>query len=153
MKNTVFKRRPSSPSRRYKTLILVVCEGKTEENYINKLKPFNTEYCFEIINSGNRSDPNSLLECIDQEVKKRKIYKGDIVAIILDSDMRKPAEFEKLLQWQEKGKKLLCISAPQFKYWLILHKSKGSGITSKKDCLKAFKGQFLVSENPIFLAR
>lgn len=135
---SLFFRRNKKPQREYRKVAYIVCEGATEREYFKKLKTLGPGYVIEVIDNRKASDVGSLLRLIGKKV----LAKGDIAAIVIDKDNRSLSDLAPLIAWQEPGRKFLCLSAPQFEYWLTLHKREGSGITTQRDCERAILAVF-----------
>lgn len=117
-------RREPSPSMRMRKIALVICEGETEERYINLLK----KWYKSPIRIVSHIEGTKITQClVDNRTKELKLSKYDKVHTFLMYDMDVPSINEKLLAC--KAEKLL--SNPCFEIWLLLHaKDQKSPITT-----------------------
>lgn len=117
------KREPS-PSMRMRKIALVICEGETEERYINLLKKWYKSPIRIVSHIEGTKITQSL---VDNRTRELKLSKWDKVHTFLMYDMDVPSINEKLLAC--KAEKLL--SNPCFEIWLLLHaKDQKTAITT-----------------------
>lgn len=117
------KREPS-PSMRMRKIALVICEGETEERYINLLKKWYKSPIRIVSHIEGTKITQSL---VDNRTRELKLSKYDKVHTFLMYDMDVPSINEKLLAC--KAEKLL--SNPCFEIWLLLHaKDQKTAITT-----------------------
>ena len=117
-------RREPSPSMRMRKIALVICEGKTEERYIDLLKKWYKSPIRIVSHIEGTKVTQSL---VDNRTRELKFSKWDKVHTFLMYDMDVPSINEKLLAC--KAEKLL--SNPCFEIWLLLHaKDQKSSITT-----------------------
>ena len=117
------KREPS-PSMRMRKIALVICEGETEERYINLLRKWYKSPIRIVSHIEGTKITQSL---VDNRTRELKLSKWDKVHTFLMYDMDVPSINEKLLAC--KAEKLL--SNPCFEIWLLLHvKDQKSPITT-----------------------
>ncbi len=117
------KREPS-PSMRMRKIALVICEGETEERYINLLKKWYKSPIRIVSHIEGTKITQSL---VDNRTRELKLSRWDKVNTFLMYDMDVPSINEKLLAC--KAEKLL--SNPCFEIWLLLHaKDQKSPITT-----------------------
>ena len=107
-------KREKAPSKRMRRIALVICEGKTEESYINLLKKWYKSPIRIVSHIEGTKITQSL---IDNRTRELKISPWDRVQSFLMYDMDVPAVNEKLL----KCKANLLLSNPCFELWLLLH--------------------------------
>ncbi len=118
-------RREKAPSKRMRRIALVICEGETEEHYINLLKRW-YKSPLRIIShiEGTKLTPS----LVDNRTKELKISPWDKVDTFLMYDMDVSAVNEKL----QACKAELLLSNPCFELWLLLHsKEQKSNITTE----------------------
>ena len=117
------KREPS-PSMRMRKIALVICEGETEERYINLLKKWYKSPIRIVSHIEGTKITQSL---VDNRTRELKLSKYDKVHTFLMYDMDVPSINEKLLTC--KAEKLL--NNPCFEIWLLLHaKDQKTAITT-----------------------
>ena len=117
-------RREPSPSMRMRKIALVICEGETEERYIDLLKKWYKSPIRIVSHIEGTKVTQSL---VDNRTRELKLSKWDKVHTFLMYDMDVPSINEKLLVC--KAEKLL--SNPCFEIWLLLHaKDQKSPITT-----------------------
>ena len=107
------KREPS-PSMRMRKIALVICEGETEERYINLLRKWYKSPIRIVSHIEGTKITQSL---VDNRTRELKLSKYDKVHTFLMYDMDVPSINEKLMAC--KSEKLL--SNPCFEIWLLLH--------------------------------
>ena len=107
------KREPS-PSMRMRKIALVICEGETEERYINLLRKWYKSPIRIVSHIEGTKITQSL---VDNRTRELKLSKWDKVHTFLMYDMDVQSINEKLLAC--KAEKLL--SNPCFEIWLLLH--------------------------------
>lgn len=65
---------------------------------------------------------------------------GDPAWIVLDFDGRSNDELRPVFEWaaerENQGDRGVAYSKPQFEFWLILHHSDGTGISTQAECLR-----------------
>lgn len=107
------KREPS-PSMRMRKIALVICEGETEERYLNLLRKWYKSPIRIVSHIEGTKITQSL---VDNRTRELKLSKWDKVHTFLMYDMDVQSINEKLLAC--KAEKLL--SNPCFEIWLLLH--------------------------------
>ena len=133
------KREPS-PSMRMRKIALVICEGETEERYINFLKKWYKSPIRIVSHIEGTKITQSL---VDNRTRELKLSKWDKVHTFLMYDMDVPSINEKLLAC--KAEKLL--SNPCFEIWLLLHaKDQKTAITTDA-LIKALKKSAAIWKN------
>lgn len=118
-------RREKAPSKRMRRIALVICEGETEENYINLLKKW-YKSPIRIIShiEGTKITPS----LVENRTKELKISAWDKVNSFLMYDMDVPGINVKL----QACKADLLLSNPCFELWLLLHaKDQKSNINTE----------------------
>lgn len=118
-------KREKSTNKRMRKIALIICEGETEENYINLLKKW---YKSPIKIVSHISGAKITQKLLDNYKKNLQISPHDKVDLFLMYDMDVPAVNEKLEKYD--AEKLL--SNPCFEIWLLLHvKFPKTNLTSK----------------------
>ena len=107
------KREPS-PSMRMRKIALVICEGETEERYINLLKKWYKSPIRIVPRVEGTKITQSL---VDNRTRELKLSKWDKVHTFLMYDMDVPSINEKLLACKAE----MLLSNPCFEIWLLLH--------------------------------
>ena len=107
------KREPS-PSMRMRKIALVICEGETEERYINLLRKWYKSPIRIVSHIEGTKITQSL---VDNRTRELKLSKWDKVHTFLMYDMDVQAINEKL----RKCKAEMLLSNPCFEIWLLLH--------------------------------
>ena len=132
-------RREKAPSKRMRRIALVICEGETEESYINLLKKW---YKSPIRIVSHIEGTKVTQTLVDNRAKELKISKWDKVHTFLMYDMDVPSINEKLLACKAE----LLLSNPCFEIWLLLHaKDQRTAITTEtlikelKKCASVWK--------------
>ena len=117
------KREPS-PSMRMRKIALVICEGETEERYINLLKKWYKSPIRIVSHIEGTKITQSL---VDNRTRELKLSKYDKVHTFLMYDMDVPSINEKLLACKAE----MLLSNPCFEIWLLLHaKDQKTAITT-----------------------
>jgi len=108
------KRREKTPSKQMRKIVLVICEGVTEANYISLLRKW-YKSPIKIISyvEGNKISQR----IIDKRVKDLKISVNDKLDVFLMYDMDVPSTNEKLLACNAGH----LLSNPCVELWLLLH--------------------------------
>lgn len=125
-------KREKAPSKRMRRIALVICEGKTEESYINLLKKW---YKSPIRIVSHMEGTKITQSLIDNRTRELKISPWDKVQSFLMYDMDVPAVNEKLL----KCKANLLLSNPCFELWLLLHIEEQKNAISSAALIKKLK--------------
>ena len=129
-------KREKAPSKRMRRIALVICEGKTEESYINLLKKWYKSPIRIVSHIEGTKITQSL---IDNRTRELKISPWDKVQSFLMYDMDVPAVNEKLL----KCKANLLLSNPCFELWLLLHIEEQKNEISSAALIKKLKKALL----------
>jgi hypothetical protein len=133
------KREPS-PSMRMRKIALVICEGETEERYINLLKKWYKSPIRIVSHIEGTKITQSL---VDNRTRELKLSKYDKVHAFLMYDMDVPSINEKLLAC--KAEKLL--SNPCFEIWLLLHAKDQKSPVATDALIKELKKSATVWKN------
>ena len=112
-------RREKVPYKRMRKIALVICEGETEENYLNLVKKWY----------------KSPVRIVDKHERGLKISAKDKVDTFLMYDMDVPAINEKLMACKAE----LLLSNPCFEIWLLLHAKEQKSTLSSDEVLKELK--------------
>lgn len=131
------KREKSVPMRMRK-IILVICEGETEESYVNLLKRW-YKLPIRIVSrvAGTRVSPSF----VEKRTNELKISREDDVQAYLMYDMDVEVINEKL----RSCKADLLLSNPCFELWLLLHAKDQRSAISTDDVIKALR-----NSNPVW---
>ena len=125
-------RREKAPDKRMRKIALVICEGETEENYINLLKRW-YKSPVRIVSHVEGTKINQSL--VDKRTKELKISALDKVDTFLMYDMDVAAVNEKVTACKAK----LLLSNPCFEIWLLLHVKDQKSSISTDAVLKELK--------------
>ena len=131
------KREKNAPMRMRK-IILVICEGETEESYVNLLKRW-YKLPIRIVSrvAGTRVSPSF----VEKWTNELKISREDDVQAYLMYDMDVEAINEKL----RSCKAGLLLSNPCFELWLLLHAKDQRSAVSSDEVIKALR-----DSNPVW---
>ena len=131
------KREKTAPMRMRK-IILVICEGETEESYVNLLKRW-YKLPIRIVSrvAGTRVSPSF----VEKRTNELKISREDDVQAYLMYDMDVEAINEKL----RSCKAGLLLSNPCFELWLLLHAKDQRSAVSSDEVIKALR-----DSNPVW---
>lgn len=132
--------REKTPIKRMRKIVLVICEGETEENYINLLKKWYKTPIRIISHIEGTKITQSL---IDNRAHELKISKRDKVKTFLMYDMDVPAINKKIKECT--AEKLL--SNPCFEIWLLLHLKDQKVSISTNVVLKELKKSAVIWKN------
>ena len=111
-------------NRRQKPVILITAEGRnvTETLYFRSFQEQHADYHIEILRQGHVTDPEGMLEKIDNYWKDNDLSeeRGDIAFVVLDldCDQNKARLVKKLAA---KSKPVFIASNPCFEVWFLLH--------------------------------
>ena len=133
-------RREPSPSMRMRKIALVICEGETEERYINLLKKW---YKSPIRIVSHIEGTRITQSLVDNRTRELKLSKYDKVHTFLMYDMDVPSINEKILSC--KAEKLL--SNPCFEIWLLLHAKEQKTAITTDALIKELKKSATVWKN------
>lgn len=125
------KREKTAPMRMRK-IILVICEGETEESYVNLLKKW-YKLPIKIVSrvAGTRVSPSF----VEKRTNELKISREDDVQAYLMYDMDVEAINEKL----RSCKADLLLSNPCFELWLLLHAKDHKSAINADSVIKELK--------------
>lgn len=127
----------------YKTLFVIVTEGKTEENYFTMLKKLKKENIEVVCKQGKHPSVNHLISTINKEIENRDLNMYAECWIILDTDILSNTDVGNLKAWlcstNSAPKKSLGLSSPKFEYWLILHFELPNVHISNANCITYLK--------------
>ena len=107
-------KREKAPDKRMRKIALVICEGETEENYLNLIKKW---YKSPVRIVSHIEGTRITQALVDKHEQSLKISAKDKVDTFLMYDMDVQAINEKLL----KCKAEMLLSNPCFEIWLLLH--------------------------------
>ncbi|MDO4160951.1 MAG: RloB family protein [Prevotellaceae bacterium] len=125
-------RREKAPAMQMRRIALVICEGETEENYINFLK---NKYKSPIRVVSHIEGTKITQSLVDSRTRELKISRFDKVDIFLMYDMDVPAVNEKLMSCKAE----LLLSNPCFELWLLLHAKDQKATISSDALIKELK--------------
>ena len=125
------KREPS-PSMRMRKIALVICEGETEERYINLLKKWYKSPIRIVSHIEGTKITQSL---VDNRTRELKLSKYDKVHTFLMYDMDVPSINEKLLACKAE----MLLSNPCFEIWILLHAKDQKSAISTDALIKELK--------------
>lgn len=125
-------KREKSPSKRMRKVALVICEGETEENYLNLVKRW---YKSPVRIISHIEGTRITQALVDKHERSLKISAQDKVDTFLMYDMDVPAINEKLMKCKAK----LLLSNPCFEVWLLLHTRDVKSALSTEATLKELK--------------
>lgn len=125
-------RREKAPAKKMRRVVLVICEGETEADYINIIKKWYKSPIRVISHiEGNRITA----ALVDRHEREQRISANDKVETFLMYDMDVPAVNDKLLSCKAK----LMLSNPCFEIWLLLHAKSQKSALSSEAVLKELK--------------
>lgn len=113
-------------------IVLVICEGETEENYISLMKKW---YKFPVRIVSRIEGTKITQALVDKHERGLKISAKDKVDTFLMYDMDVPAINEKLMVCKAE----LLLSNPCFEIWLLLHAKEQKSALSSEAVLKELK--------------
>ncbi len=121
-------KRENAPIRHMRNIVLVICEGETEETYLSLLKIW-YKSPIKIVShiEGTKVTP----QLIENRTRELKIAKFDKLKVFLMYDMDVPSINKKLLSC--KAEKLM--SNPCIELWLLLHAKNQQVALSTKEAL------------------
>lgn len=125
-------KREKVPSKRMRKIALVICEGETEENYLNQIKKWYKSPVRIVSHIEGTRITQSL---IDKHERGLKIYPNDKVHTFLMYDMDVPTINDKLMTCKAE----LLLSNPCFEIWLLLHSKEQISPLSSDAVLKELK--------------
>lgn len=125
-------KREKSPDKRMRKIALVICEGETEENYLNLVRKWYKSPMRIVSHIEGTRISQSL---IDKHERGLKIYTKDKVDTFLMYDMDVPAINEKLMACKAE----LLLSNPCFEIWLLLHAKNQKSVLSTDAVIKELK--------------
>ena len=126
------KARHSSPERRMKPMIMVFCEGDTEDAYVNFLK---SRYHVKIKIISKITGQQLSQELINKHTKTEKLNGKDTIHIFLMYDLDSPSITEKVKECQ--GEMICC--NPCMELWFYLHEKEQRAHIPTTSCLQALK--------------
>ena len=133
-------RREKAPDKRMRKIALVICEGETEENYINLLKLW-YKSPVRIVSHVEGTKVNQSL--VDKRTKELKISAFDKVSTFLMYDMDVTVVNEKVMACKAD----LLLSNPCFEIWLLLHAKDQKSSIKTDTVLKELKKSAAVWNN------
>lgn len=125
-------KREKAPDKRMRRIVLVICEGETEENYNNLMKKW---YKFPVRIVSRIEGTKITQALVDKHERGLKISAKDKVDTFLMYDMDVPAINEKLMVCKAE----LLLSNPCFEIWLLLHAKEQKSALSSEAVLKELK--------------
>lgn len=125
-------KREKAPAKRMRKIALVICEGETEESYVNLLKKWYKSPIRIVPRIEGNKITQSMIDC---RIRELKISPWDKVQAFLMYDMDVPAVNEKLLKFKAN----LLLSNPCFELWLLLHTKEQTNAISTDTLIKELK--------------
>lgn len=126
--------RETKKYRKSTKLMYIFCEGKTEQNYFNKLKVF--EHTSKLkINAKNPSE-TSALDLVKKAIKakkKERYGKKDIVVVIFDADKNNDQQLDETVRLAKQNNILPIFSNPCFEYWILCHYKYFTATLNRKE--------------------
>lgn len=134
------RKREKAPEKRMRKIALVICEGETEENYLNLIKKWYKSPVRIISHIEGTKITQALVEKHEQGLK---ISSKDKVDTFLMYDMDVSAINQKLMVCKAE----LLLSNPCFEIWLLLHTKEQKSALSSEAVLKELKKSASVWNN------
>ena len=125
-------KREKAPDKRMRKIALVICEGETEENYLNLIKKW---YKSPVRIVSHIEGTRITQALVDKHEQSLKISAKDKVDTFLMYDMDIPAITDKLMACKAE----LLLSNPCFEIWLLLHAKEQKSALSSSMVLKELK--------------
>ena len=130
------KREKTLP-RQMRKVILVICEGETEENYVALLR----KWCKSPIRVISRVEGNKITpSLVESRIRELKISPHDNVQAYLMYDMDVEAVNARLREC----KAGLLLSNPCFEFWLLLHAKDHKSAINADSVIKELKNSAVV---------
>jgi len=126
------KTRHSSPKRRMKPMVMVFCEGDTEDEYINFLR---TRYHVNIKIISKITGQKLSKELITKHIKTERLDPKDTLYIFFMYDLDSPSIAEKVKECQ--GVMICC--NPCIELWFYLHEREQRANIPTTACLQSLK--------------
>lgn len=133
-------KREKAPDKRMRKIALVICEGETEENYLNLIKKWYKSPVRIVSHIEGSRITQSL---VDKHERGLKISEKDKVSTFLMYDMDVPVINERLMACNAE----LLLSNPCFEIWLLLHAKEQKSALSTEAVLKELKRSAPVWQN------
>jgi hypothetical protein len=124
------KTRHVSPGRQMKPMIMVFCEGATEDEYINFLR---IRYHAPIKIISKITGQQLSQKLIDQHTNTEKLNGKDTIHTFLMYDLDSPSIADKVKKCQ--GEMICC--NPCLELWFLLHAKEHRAHISTSDCLQS----------------
>lgn len=128
------KGRHSNPARKMKPMILVFCEGDTENIYVNLLKAryrIPMKIVFKV--TGQRISP----ELVMRHIKNERLSGNDTIHTFLFYDLDVVGISEKLQRCQ--GRMICC--NPCTELWFLLHEKEQHAFLTTEACIQTLKNE------------
>lgn len=133
-------RREKAPAKHMRRIALVICEGETEENYINLLRKWYKSPIRIVSHIEGTKITKSLVE---NRTRELKISPWDKVRTFLMYDMDVAAINKKLLTCKAE----MLLSNPCFELWLLLHVKDYKAAIKTEELIKELKQSAPVWKN------
>lgn len=117
-------------TRKIKDVCFVICEGCTEEDYLNMdAIRDNLDCALKLIRRHpGQSDPASLVRTISKKLEEVDFRKHDSAWIAMDVDEWTKEQIGKALAWSRSDERFhLAISNPKFELFLVMHYGLAKG--------------------------
>lgn len=136
-------KRRETATRTYRKLFIIIVEGETEKAYFDSGIFKNTEVSI-VTRTAKKNHPAGLVEEMERKLdelrSKDLLRSGDPAWLVLDYDDRSDGELSPVFEWAAKREKQqdrgIAYSKPQFEFWLILHHSDGTGVSTQAECMR-----------------
>lgn len=141
-KDDLFKKRQANSLKQRKTetknereSLWIICEGKSEWNYLENLYPKKFRFHFSACLSAIKSK-------IAEESEAKTIF------VLLDGDIHKDTDIENFCDYcKAYANTIVIVNSPCFEYWLLLHFQEttklfvgnNQGKTEGSECVRYFK--------------
>lgn len=157
MRCTEYFKRPV-PSLNYHKIFYIATEGKTEQQYFEKLKKQYKSVLIKIAPQTNsKNAPQYVLKRMKNFFNGTNLKKSEEAWLVVDKDQWTDEQLMLLHKWSRTRKnRYLALSNPKFEFWLLLHFEDGKEIRNSNDCSRRLK-QYLpdydkdIKENKISL--
>ena len=140
-------------SRREKPVVLIVCEGETEQRYFADIKHrFRANWI--VVHKPHCNDPKGIVAAARRRWREL-VRKGLDVEpwVVFDAESREdegPRGYSEAIALAEKAGIAVANSSPSFEYWILLHYAPGVLVDSPSDAERELgrDGRILGYEKP-----
>ncbi|MBU1145273.1 MAG: RloB family protein [Firmicutes bacterium] len=122
----------------------IICEGKTEKLYFDKLRIDKRISRLEIktIKSGHQNADGIIQDAIGFIARGKDFQKNDLVACVFDRDANTDLQFGRAKSLATKNKILISFSNPCFEYWILCHFGYFPSSYEKDTLIKKIQDKF-----------